>query len=57
MYCAAALEKIRQEQKKEKEKFRQQLIADYQDAAQDKELNKELADWDQASNDGLKKDE
>ena len=53
----AAEEKLAQEQKKIKDNIKKQLIADYQDAAQDKELNKELVDWDQASSDGLKKDE
>ena len=44
-------------QKSQSEQFKKQLIADYQDAAQDKELNQELADWDKAVADGLKKDE
>lgn len=42
--------------KKQKDIFRKQLIADYQDAAQDKELNRELTDWDKAVNDGLSQD-
>jgi len=40
----AAEEKLAQEQKKIKDNIKKQLIADYQDAAQDKELNKELVD-------------
>lgn len=47
--------KVYQETKNEK--FRKQLIADYQDASRDEELNKELSDWDQVINDGIKKDE
>lgn len=39
--------------KNKKGQLRQQLITDYQDAARDKELNKELASWDKAINDGL----
>jgi hypothetical protein len=35
-------EKLKNEQKKEQEKFRTQLIADYQNASQDKELKKEM---------------
>lgn len=31
-------------QKSQSEQFQKQLIADYQDAARDEELNKELAD-------------
>ena len=31
-------------QKSQSEQFQKQLIADYQDAAQDKELNQELTD-------------
>ncbi|CAG8695329.1 12844_t:CDS:2, partial [Cetraspora pellucida] len=38
----AAEEKLAQEQKKIKSNFQKQLISDYQDAAQDEELNKEL---------------
>jgi len=40
----AAEEKLTQEQKKVKSNFTKQLIADYQDAARDEELNKELTD-------------
>ncbi|CAG8449936.1 9091_t:CDS:2 [Ambispora gerdemannii] len=40
----AAEEKLVHEQKKIKDNFKKQLIADYQDATQDEELNKELTD-------------
>ncbi|CAG8679372.1 1456_t:CDS:1, partial [Ambispora leptoticha] len=40
----ATEEKLAQEQKKTKDNFKKQLIADYQDAAQDEELNQELTD-------------
>ena len=43
--------------KKETDIFRHQLVADYQDAAHDKELNRELASWDKALNDGLTQDD
>jgi len=35
-------ERVEKEQKSRQEQFRQRLIADYQDAAKDQELNKEL---------------
>jgi hypothetical protein len=40
----ATEEKLTHEQKRLKSSFEKQLIADYQDAAQDEELNKELTD-------------
>ncbi|CAG8723129.1 2074_t:CDS:2, partial [Racocetra fulgida] len=45
---------VEEQLKKEANVFRQQLVADYQDAARDKELNQELSSWDEAINDEIR---
>jgi len=50
-------EKLITEEQDQKEKFRQQLIADYQSVAKSKKIQKEMGVWDETISDMWRKDE